>query len=207
MDASSLASGLCERVGDEGSKIGRRRTTATHAAGVRCPTTPSRPAGRRGLTGEQAGVIDSLDAINAVVPRRPRRRGVRLIRHHRRPGRDAIDRFGQLFAATRRTSRAYAPLSFRTCPMSRSSTPPFHQTTRHAFIYGLPGIMNGIGATASRHLPPLRRAARRNASASRASRTRTTGRHLPPGNGCSMTAVKAGRSIDNTLGFTPLGAC
>jgi len=86
----------------------------------------------------------------------------------------------------------------------------FHQTIpRHAFIYGLPydlyqerGIRRyGFHGTSHRYVASrATEILQQRGTAPQDQRVITC--HL--GNGCSMTAVRGGKSIDTSLGFTPL---
>ena len=212
----SLAKGLCERVGSAGSSIEQETHDGREfEADVEMPDhTIAFERAVHALVNGDAGVIDSLDAINAV--------GHRVVHG----GEDfassvvinaevesAIDRFGAL-------APLHNPPNLMGIKAARKALPDvphvavfdtaFHQTMpRHAFIYGLPWEMYeehsirryGFHGTSHRYVA-LRAAEylREHGIADEDQKVVTC--HL--GNGCSMTAVKAGRSIDNTLGFTPL---
>jgi acetate kinase len=212
----SLAKGLCERVGGEGAKIEQETHDGRDFdADVDMPDhSIAFEQAIAALTGDEAGVIDSLDAIGAV--------GHRVVHG----GEDfassvaidqeveaAIDRFGQL-------APLHNPPNLMGIQAARHALPDvphvavfdtaFHQTMpRHAFIYGLPwemyaehGIRRyGFHGTSHRYVS-LRASEYLREQGVPNEEHRIVTCHL--GNGCSMTAVKAGRSIDNTLGFTPL---
>ncbi len=82
----------------------------------------------------------------------------------------------------------------------------FHQTPApEAFLYGLPWSITRISGTPlrfPRHLAPLCVPARPGAA-----RVAGAGERLgdrPPGNGASICAVRNGRSVDTSMGMTPL---
>ncbi|MFO8078728.1 MAG: acetate kinase [Armatimonadota bacterium] len=212
----SLAKGLCERVGGEGANVEQQAHDGReYEADVEMPDhSVAFEQAIAALTGDEAGVIESLDAIGAV--------GHRVVHG----GEDfassvvideevegAIDRFGQL-------APLHNPPNLMGIQAARKALPDvphvavfdtaFHQTMpRHAFIYGLPwemyadhGIRRyGFHGTSHRYVS-LRASEYLREQGIPNEDHRIVTCHL--GNGCSMTAVKAGRSIDNTLGFTPL---
>ncbi|MFW6156074.1 MAG: acetate/propionate family kinase, partial [Armatimonadota bacterium] len=212
----SLARGLCERVGGEGANVEQQAHDGReYEADVEMPDhSVAFEQAIAMLTGDEAGVIDSLDAIGAV--------GHRVVHG----GEDfassvvideevegAIDRFGQLaplhnppnLMGIRAARQALADV-----PHVAVFDTAFHQTMpRHAFIYGLPwemyaehGIRRyGFHGTSHRYVS-LRASEYLREQGVPNEEHRIVTCHL--GNGCSMTAVNAGRSIDNTLGFTPL---
>jgi acetate kinase len=212
----SLAAGLCERVGGEGANVEQTAHDGReYAADVEMPDhAVAFDRAVEALTGDEAGVIDSLEEISAV--------GHRVVHGGEKFAssvviddrvEDAIDRFGQL-------APLHNPPNLMGIRAARHSLPnvphvavfdtAFHQTMpRHAFIYGLPWEMyaeHGIrryGFHGTSHRYVALRASeylREHGIANEDHKIVTC--HL--GNGCSMTAVKAGASIDNTLGFTPL---
>ncbi len=217
MDAEqSLARGLCERVGDEGANIEQETHDGReYEAEVAMPDhSVAFGQAMAALSGDEAGVIDSLAAIDAV--------GHRVVHGGEEFAssvvindavEDAVDRFGQLAPLHNppnlmgiRAARKLLP----NVPHVAVFDTAFHQTMPpHAFIYGLPWEMyaeNGIrryGFHGTSHRYVALRAEqylRERGIPDEEHRIVTC--HL--GNGCSMTAVKAGVSIDNTLGFTPL---
>lgn len=215
-DERSLAKGLCERVGGEGANIEQEAHDGReYEADVEMPDhSVAFEQAIATLTGDEAGVIDSLDAIGAV--------GHRVVHG----GEDfatsveiddavenAVDRFGDLAPLHNppnlmgiRAARKLLP----DVPHVAVFDTAFHQTMpRHAFIYGLPwemydehGIRRyGFHGTSHRYVSLRAGQYLREAGIPNEDHKIVTC-HL--GNGCSMTAVKAGRSLDNTLGFTPL---
>ena len=212
----SLASGLCERVGSEGASIEQETHDGReYEADVDMPDhSVAFQKAIEALTGDEAGVIDSLDAIGAVGHRvvhggEEFASSVRIDSEVE----DAIDRFGELAPLHNppnlmgiRAARKLLP----DVPHVAVFDTAFHQTMpQHAYIYGLEWEMYaehsirryGFHGTSHRYVA-LRAAEylRERGIADEDHKIVTC--HL--GNGCSMAAVKAGKSIDTTMGFTPL---
>jgi acetate kinase len=212
----SLANGLCERVGEAGSKIKQgTHDGREYRAEVAMPDhSVAFAEAMAALTGEQAGVIASHEEINAV--------GHRVVHGGEEFAssvviddavEDAVDRFGKLAPLHNppnlmgiRAARKLLP----DVPHVAVFDTAFHQTMpRRAFIYGLPwkyyeehGIRRyGFHGTSHRYVS-LRAGQYLSEKGIPAEEHRIVTCHL--GNGCSMSAVKAGKSIENTLGFTPL---
>ncbi len=212
----SLAKGLCERVGGEGANIEHQAHDGReYEVEVEMPDhSVAFERAVDALTGEEAGVIDSLDAINAV--------GHRVVHGGEKFAssieidadvEDAVARFGDLAPLHNppnltgiRAARELLPA----VPHGAVVDTAFHQTMpRHAFIYGLPwemyaehGIRRyGFHGTSHRYVS-LRAAEYLREQGIPNEDHRIVTCHL--GNGCSMAAVKAGESIDTTMGFTPL---
>lgn len=212
----SLARGVCERVGEDGANAEQESHDGReYAAEVEMADhSVAFEQAIEMLTGDEAGVIESLDGIDAV--------GHRVVHGGEEFAssvvideqvEDAIDRFGQLAPLHNppnlmgiQAARRFLP----DVPHVAVFDTAFHQSMpRHAYIYGLPwemyaehGIRRyGFHGTSHRYVS-LRAAEylREHGIANEDHKIVTC--HL--GNGCSMTAVKAGQSIDNTLGFTPL---
>jgi len=212
----SLARGLCERVGGTGSKIEQEthddREYETEVAMPDHSVAFSEAMGA--LTGDEAGVIDSLEAINAV--------GHRVVHGGEEFAssvviddqvEDAVARFGKLAPLHNppnltgiRAARKLLP----NVPHVAVFDTAFHQTMPpHAFTYGLSwemyaehGIRRyGFHGTSHRYVA-LRAAQYLRERGIPDEQHRIVTCHL--GNGCSMAAVKAGRSVDTTMGFTPL---
>ncbi len=217
MDAdTSLASGVCERLGSESSNIEQKSDNGReYAAEVEMPDhSVAFEQAVEALTGDEAGVIEALEEINAV--------GHRVVHGGEKFAssividdevEDAIDSFGALAPLHNppnlmgiRAARSVLPQA----PHVAVFDTAFHQTMpRHAYVYGLPwemysehGIRRyGFHGTSHRYVS-LRAAEYLRDHGIPNEDHRIVTAHL--GNGCSMTAVDAGRSIDNTLGFTPL---
>jgi acetate kinase len=212
----SLAKGLCERVGGEGANV-EQQTHDGREYEVEVQMADHSVAFEQAiatLTGDEAGVIDSLDAIGAV--------GHRVVHGGEEFAssvqiddtvEDAIDRFGEL-------APLHNPPNLMGIQAARTLLPDvphvavfdtaFHQTMpRHAFIYGLPwemynehGIRRyGFHGTSHRYVS-LRAGEYLREQGIPNEDHKIVTCHL--GNGCSMAAVKAGESIDTTMGFTPL---
>ncbi|MFW6155902.1 MAG: acetate/propionate family kinase [Armatimonadota bacterium] len=215
-EQQSLASGVCERVGGEGANIEHETHNGREIeADVEMPDhSVAFQEAVDALTGDEAGVIDSLEAIAAV--------GHRVVHGGEEFAssvviddevEDAIDRFGDLAPLHNppnlmgiRAARRLLP----DVPHVAVFDTAFHQTMpRHAYVYGLPwemyaehGIRRyGFHGTSHRYVS-LRAAEYLREQGIPNEDHKIVTCHL--GNGCSMTAVKAGQSIDNTLGFTPL---
>ncbi len=212
----SLASGLCERLGEKGSNIehethdGREHEAEVEMSDHRVAIQQAVGA----LTDDEHGVIASLDAIGAV--------GHRVVHGGEDFARsvliddeveDAIDRFGAL-------APLHNPPNLMGIRAARSLLPnvahvavfdtAFHQTMpRHSYVYGLPwemyaehGIRRyGFHGTSHRYVS-LRAGEYLQERGLPIEDHKIVTCHL--GNGCSMAAVKAGESIDTTMGFTPL---
>ncbi|MFP4056650.1 MAG: acetate/propionate family kinase [Candidatus Brocadiia bacterium] len=206
------ARGIVERIGEQG-------TTASHTAGGdtrrREVDVPDHEAGiahiRDALMDPQGGVVGSPDAIDAV--------GHRVVHGGERFVEstliteaviEAVEDFARLAPLHNPPNLVGirgAAKAFPGRPQVAVFDTAFHQTMpRHAFIYALPyelyaqdGIRRyGFHGTSHRFvaaraaqlldLPP--------------DQLRAITCHL--GNGCSMTAVAGGKSVDTSLGFTPL---
>jgi len=212
----SLASGLCERVGEAGSRIKQETHDGReYKLDVAMPDhSVAFAQAMAALSGEQAGVIGSHEEINAV--------GHRVVHGGEEFAssviiddavEDAVDRFGKLAPLHNppnlmgiRAARKLLP----NVPHVAVFDTAFHQTMpRRAFIYGLPweyyaehGIRRyGFHGTSHRYVS-LRAGQFLRERGIPTEEHKVVTCHL--GNGCSMSAVKAGKSIENTLGFTPL---
>lgn len=213
---TSLANGLCERVGAEGANIEHLRHDGTaYEADVEMPDhRVAFSQAMAALTSPEHGVIASLDEIGAV--------GHRVVHGGEEFAEsvlidseveDAIDRFSKLAPLHNppnllgiRAARELLP----DVPHVAVFDTAFHQTMpREAFTYGLPyefyaehGIRRyGFHGTSHRYVS--QRASEYLAARGIApEQQRIVTCHL--GNGCSMAAVKGGRSVDTTMGFTPL---
>ncbi len=213
---TSLANGLCERVGSTGSEIQHERHDGTvYEADVEMPDhRVAIGQAMAALTSPAHGVIGSLDEIGAV--------GHRVVHGGEEFARsvfiderveDAVERFCELAPLHNppnllgiRAARELLP----DVPHVAVFDTAFHQTMpREAYIYGLPyeiyaehGIRRyGFHGTSHRYVS-LRAGEYLAERGVPIEDHKIVTCHL--GNGCSMAAVKAGRSIDTTMGFTPL---
>jgi len=213
---TSLANGLCERLGTDGANIEHER-----ADGVVYEADVAMPDHRvaigqavEALTSPEHGVIGSLDEIGAVGHRvvhgaEEFAQSVRIDEQVE----DAIDRFSGLAPLHNppnllgiRAARELLPHVAHVAVFDTA----FHQSMpRHAYIYGLPwemyaehGIRRyGFHGTSHRYVS-LRAGQFLAERAIPVADQKIVTCHL--GNGCSMAAVKGGRSIDTTMGYTPL---
>ncbi|MGD9495871.1 MAG: acetate/propionate family kinase [Armatimonadota bacterium] len=213
---TSLANGLCERLGNSGSNIEHERADGTvYEAEVAMPDHRVAIAQAiAALTSPAHGVISSLEEISAV--------GHRVVH--------GGEEFAQSVVIDQRVEAAIE----RFCELAPLHNPPnllgvraarellpdvphvavfdtaFHQTMPpHAYLYGLPhrmyvdhGIRRyGFHGTSHRYVS-LRASQYMAERGVPVEEQKIVTCHL--GNGCSMTAVKAGRSVDTTMGYTPL---
>lgn len=212
-DESVLAKGLVERIGLEGSvlnhqpagkdKVVMTDDIANHSIGIKMVLNA--------LTDANHGVISSMDEISAV--------GHRVVH--------AGEKFSDSVLITPDVMRALeecvemAPLhnppnilGINACAELMPNVPQvgvfdtaFHQTMpKHAFLYGLPYEVyekHGLrryGFHGTSHKFVSQRASE--LMGEHMSNLRIITCHL--GNGSSLAAVKYGRSIDTSMGFTPL---
>ncbi len=215
----SLARGLAERVGVQSaeSPVLHHQVTDGEPRTVEADLPDHRAAIREivgALTAPGNGVLSSLDEIAAV--------GHRVV-HGGEKFADSTIISDEVLASIEECAEL-APLhnppnlvGIRAAQELLPGRPnvavfdtAFHQTIpRHAYLYGLPyayyeryGIRRyGFHGTSHRYVTIEATAF-------------LTARGIPPaeqclvtchlGNGCSMAAVKGGRSVDTTMGFTPL---
>ncbi len=213
---TSLANGLCERLGSDGANIKHERADGvTHHAEVEMPDhRVAISQAVAALTSPDHGVIASLDEIGAVGHRvvhggEEFAQSVRIDEQVE----DAIDRFSELAPLHNppnllgiRAARELLPDVAHVAVFDTA----FHQTMPlHAFIYGLPwemysrhGIRRyGFHGTSHRYVA-LRAGQYLAERGIPVAEQRIVTCHL--GNGCSMTAVHGGESVDTTMGYTPL---
>lgn len=212
----SLAGGLCERVGTDGSNIEHKRADGViYRADVKMPDhRVAISQAIEALTSPEHGVIGSLEEINAVGHRvvhggEEFAQSVRIDEQVE----EAIERFSRLAPLHNppnllgiRAARELLPDVAHVAVFDTS----FHQTMpAYAYIYGLPyemyaehGIRRyGFHGTSHRYVS-LRAAQYLAERGIPIEEQKIVTCHL--GNGCSMAAVKGGKSIDTTMGFTPL---
>ncbi len=215
-EEQSLARGLCERVGTDGANIEHKRADGVvYHAEVEMPDhRVAISQAIEALTSPDHGVIGSLEEINAVGHRvvhggEEFAQSVLIDEHVE----DAIDRFSELAPLHNppnllgiRAARELLPDVAHVAVFDTS----FHQTMpAYAYIYGLPyhmyaehGIRRyGFHGTSHRYVS-LRAGEYLAERGIPVEEQRIVTCHL--GNGCSMAAVKGGKSIDTTMGFTPL---
>ncbi len=212
----SLANGICERLGTDGSKIKHERADgATFDADVQMPDhRVATGQAIEALTSDRHGVIDSLEEIGAV--------GHRVVHGGEEFAgsvviddevEDAIERFCELAPLHNPPNllgiRAAKQLLPKVPHVAVFDT-AFHQTMpRRAFVYGLPwemyaqhGIRRyGFHGTSHRYVS-LRAGQYLQERGIPVEDQKIVTCHL--GNGCSMAAVRAGKCIDTTMGYTPL---
>jgi acetate kinase len=207
-----LAKGLVDRVGQEGSllkheaggeKHVREQPVADHKAGMQLITNA--------LTDAEIGVIGSLDEIGAV--------GHRVVHGGETySGSVLIDEdvihciedyadLAPLHNPPNLTGIREAQAVLPKAPMVAVFDTAFHQTLpKHAYLYALPYAfyekyrIRRYGFHGTSHAYVTRRAAELLGKPESEVNLITV--HL--GNGCSMAAVKNGRSVDTSMGLTPL---
>lgn len=210
--ADVLASGIVERIGEAGSRI---RHEAAHATDVRDVTAPDHQTAFalvvEALTRGPAAVISELARIDAV--------GHRCVHGAERFAESALVDEEVIVAI-----EACVPLAplhnppnligIRAAMALMPDVPhvgvfdtAFHQTIRpHAFLYAIPydlytehGIRRyGFHGTSHRYVSEAAAAMLDRPPAE----TNLITAHL--GNGCSITAVRGGVSVDTSMGMTPL---
>lgn len=214
MNAESvLAKGLVERIGIDGSQI--KHTKTGMEAVVKETPIPDHKVGIQlvldALMDKGHGVLSSLDELSAV--------GHRVV-HAGEKFSTSVKLDPQVMAALRECI-PLAPLHnpanimgieavtevLPSVPQVAVFDTAFHQTMpEHAYIYGLPyGYyekykVRRYGFHGTSHYYVSRRAA--DILDKPVERLKIVTCHL--GNGSSITAVQGGRSIDTSMGFTPL---
>ncbi len=212
-DESVIAKGLCERIGISGSKLiykpaGKgdhefQKDMKDHTDAVSMVLDA--------LVDPEIGVIKSMDEIAAV--------GHRLVHGGEKFTGSAL--ITDEMIATVEELTELAPLhnpanlmGVRACKALMQDTPmvgvfdtAFHQTMpKEAFLYGLPYeaytdlMIRRYGFHGTSHLYVSGRAIEKLGKPAEDTKIITC--HL--GNGSSITAVKGGKSVDTSMGFTPL---
>ncbi len=212
-DGSVIAKGLCERIGMNGSvltyspagrdKIKTEAPMPDHTAAIKLVLDA--------LVDKDTGVVNSMDEIDAV--------GHRVV-HGGEKFSSSLLIDDEFIKAVDELS-ALAPLhdpanlmGINACRKIMPNTPmvgvfdtAFHQTMPpKAFLYGLPYeaykelLVRRYGFHGVSHAYVSGRAISKLGMP--AEKTRIITCHL--GNGSSITAVKGGRSVDTSMGFTPL---
>lgn len=208
-----IAKGLCERIGIDGSRL-----VYTPAGGEKQITEADMPTHTEAiqmvlnaLTGEETGVVKNLQEIGAV--------GHRLVHGGEQFASSAVITDEMLRAVE--SCNDLAPLhnpanliGIAACKELMPDTPmvgvfdtAFHQTMpEKAYIYGLPFEyyekykVRRYGFHGTSHSYVSRRAAKLLGRAYEDMKIIVC--HL--GNGASVTAVQGGRSVDTSMGLTPL---
>ena len=215
MDSESgyvIAKGLCERIGIDGAMTykptGREPVKFSDALKDH---TDAIKLVINTLTDPEIGVIKSMDEIDAV--------GHRMVHGGEKFAKSVL--ITEEVIQTVESLNSLAPLhnpanlmGVRACmeimpdvPMVGVFDTAFHQTMpREAFLYGLPyeaytdHMVRRYGFHGTSHLYVSRKAIEMLGKP--AEETKVVTCHL--GNGSSITAVQGGKSIDTTMGFTPL---
>ncbi|MBR2328855.1 MAG: acetate/propionate family kinase, partial [Clostridia bacterium] len=215
MDSESgyvIAKGLCERIGIDGAMTykptGREPvqfndTLKDHTDAIKLVINT--------LTDAEIGVVKSMDEIDAV--------GHRLVHGGEKFAKSVL--ITEEVIQTVESLNSLAPLhnpanlmGVRACmeimpnvPMVAVFDTAFHQTMpREAFLYGLPyeaytdHMVRRYGFHGTSHLYVSRKAIEMLGKP--AEETKVVTCHL--GNGSSIAAVKGGKSIDTSMGLTPL---
>lgn len=208
-----LAKGLCERIGLEGSRISYEPADGVRESQEIAMPTHSEAvcAALDWLTNEQSGVIKTLKEIEAVGHRVAH--GGEFFTSSTLLDEKAIE----AVAACCEIAPLHNPPSLcgiNACkklmpgvPMSAVFDTAFHQTMpKKAYLYGLPYEyyekykVRRYGFHGTSHSYVAKRAAV--LLGKPVTSLKTVVCHL--GNGSSITAVEYGKSIDTTMGFTPL---
>ena len=215
MDSESgyvIAKGLCERIGIDGAMTykptGREPvqfndTLKDHTDAIKLVINT--------LTNPEIGVVKSMDEIDAV--------GHRLVHGGEKFAKSVL--ITEEVIQTVESLNSLAPLhnpanlmGVRACmeimpdvPMVAVFDTAFHQTMpREAFLYGLPyeaytdHMVRRYGFHGTSHLYVSRKAIEMLGKP--VEETKVVTCHL--GNGSSITAVKGGKSVDTSMGLTPL---
>lgn len=208
-----LASGIVERIGFDGTRLkyrGRGGQTLDQPAAV-ADADQAVDTILAALTHKDHGVIGSIREIVAV--------GHRVVHGGERLTRPTVvdDRVKSIIAECCRLAPLHNPPNLAGIAAGERHIPDavqvavfdtaFHATIpRHAFLYGIPlrfyteNHIRRYGFHGISHKYVSQEAAR--FLGLPASGLRMVTCHL--GNGCSMTAVKGGCSVDTSMGFTPL---
>lgn len=207
-----LAKGLCSKIGIDGSvhsySIGKAKDKyethyPTHLEAVNDMLAI--------LTDAQVGVIRTLDEIDAIGHRIAQ--GGDIFRRPTLVNDEVIEKIEDLAELAPLHNKAHA-IGIRACKTLLPNTPmvvvfdtSFHQTLPdYAYMYALPYYMYeeskirkyGFHGT-SHHYVSIKAAEMLNKKPNE-----FNGIVCHLGNGSSITAVKGGKSIDTTMGFTPL---
>lgn len=208
-----LAKGICERIGIDGSRIvytpagGKKETTESpmpnHTQAIQLVLNA--------LTDEKTGVVKSLDEINAV--------GHRLVHGGEKFACSTIidDEVIQAIEECNDLAPLHNPanlIGIAACKELMGETPmvgvfdtAFHQTMpEEAFLYGIPyeyykkHKVRRYGFHGTSHSFVSQEAA--NLLGKPYDQSKIIVCHL--GNGCSICAIENGKSVDTSMGLTPL---
>lgn len=212
-DESVLAKGNCDRIGIDGHISHKTADGRAYDADCNFPThTEAFMELVKVLTTGDAAVIKSMDEISAVGHRIVQ--GAEMFSETTLVTDEIIDQIDELRELAPVHNHAHA-LALRACKQVLPASVPqavvfdtaFHQTMpEKAYMYGFPYAdyeeyhvrKYGFHGTSHRFVA----AALAKAMGKDAKELKIVSCHL--GNGSSITAVDGGKSVDTTMGFTPL---
>ncbi len=212
-DESVLAKGNCDRIGIDGHIAHKTADGRSYAADCSFPThTEAFMELVKVLTTGDAAVIKSMDEISAVGHRIVQ--GAEIFSETTLVTDEIIDQIDELRELAPVHNHAHA-LALRACKAVMPESVPqavvfdtaFHQTMpEKAYMYGFPYAdyeeyhvrKYGFHGTSHRFVS----AALAKAMGKDVKDLKIVSCHL--GNGSSITAVDGGKSVDTTMGFTPL---
>ncbi len=212
-DESVLAKGNCDRIGIDGHISHKTSDGRAYDADCNFPThTEAFMELVKVLTTGDAAVIKSMDEISAVGHRIVQ--GAEVFSETTLVTDEIIDKIDELRELAPVHNHAHA-LALRACKQVLPESVPqaavfdtaFHQTMpEKAYMYGFPYAdyeeyhvrKYGFHGTSHRFVS----AALAKAMGKDAKELKIVSCHL--GNGSSITAVDGGKSVDTTMGFTPL---
>ena len=212
-DESVLAKGNCDRIGIDGHIAHKTADGRSYAADCNFPThTEAFMELVKVLTTGDAAVIKSMDEISAVGHRIVQ--GAEVFSETTLVTDEIIDKIDELRELAPVHNHAHA-LALRACKQVLPASVPqavvfdtaFHQTMpEKAYMYGFPYAdyeefhvrKYGFHGTSHRFVS----AALAKAMGKDIKDLKIVSCHL--GNGSSITAVDGGKSVDTTMGFTPL---
>lgn len=209
-----LCKGLCERIGAEGSLIKHKATSgASYEAETPMPThSEAFEAVVYAMTKSDAKVIDSFDEISAIGHRIVQ--GGSIFKGSCLITPEVLDQIDELGALAPLHNPAHV-LAIKACIKTFGTEKPqvavfdtsFHQTMpAEAYMFALPYRyyeeykVRKYGAHGTSHDFVSQRAAAIEGKDIKDIKIITC--HL--GNGCSITAIKDGKCMDTSMGFTPL---
>ncbi len=209
-----LCKGLCERIGAEGSLIKHKATSgASYETETPMPThSEAFEAVVYAMTKSDAKVIDSFDEISAIGHRIVQ--GGSIFKGSCIITPEALDQIDELGALAPLHNPAHV-LAIKACIKTFGTEKPqvavfdtsFHQTMpAEAYMFALPYRyyeeykVRKYGAHGTSHDFVSQRAAAIEGKDIKDIKIITC--HL--GNGCSITAIKDGKCMDTSMGFTPL---
>ena len=210
---TTLAKGIVERVGTDEARITHDKTGSPRYRTTKPVATHKIAVGEvlSLLTDPEMGVLENVSDITAVghrvVHAGERFSGSVMINTETKQAlKDCID-LAPLHNPANITGIEAAEEAMPGTPQAGTFDTAFHQTMpAHAFLYGLPiGLyrkygMRRYGFHGTSHYWVSKRAAELLGKPIEETKIITC--HL--GNGASMTAVAGGKSVDTSMGFTPL---